>query len=592
MRVNETSPERDGSRPSRAPARTSAKAPGPGAATPAHTLLAQQGAAGNAAVVQMLRQAGHPWARHRHGAGCGHEGTAVQGAVQRSAVHDVLRAAGRPMDDTTRSDMEARFGQDFSDVRIHEGGAARASASEIGARAYTSGHHIVIGDGGADRHTLAHELTHVVQQRQGPVAGLDNGAGLKVSDPSDRFEREAEANAARVMSSPAPVQRLPRRTGADSGALPAVAAAGPPPVQRMLRYDPVKMDGGYDADYYDSHSSGSERGRSRNPSPGEAGRTAPAPRQVSAPAASPAWTAGEIARSVALRLCAPQPGATAEEVSAITEFANIAAAWASHEVGAIDVRPRSREAVEFEHAFRATYTSVFDEKHYEQGRTAAVVEESARAAAREAYAAIGLERRLQGVRGVPDLPLDELIAPLRTFIRKSVADGEADSYKVTVKADRGKPWTSPDFYQDYEVGHVWIQWETSSRKRASFGFYPQAGAGPVQSVPGMIRCPEPHRRYDDKLSVNVSLRDVVRGYMLAHQRSGEDYNFLRYNCTSFAAEVWRAMTGRTLPRGMVVSNPASTGSGIYEAYQQAGRRRAHGGATGPFPYSDSEPHGN
>jgi hypothetical protein len=51
----------------------------------------------------------------------------------------------------------------------------------------------VIGDGGADRHTLAHELTHVIQQRQGPVAGADNGAGLKVSDPSDRFEREAEA---------------------------------------------------------------------------------------------------------------------------------------------------------------------------------------------------------------------------------------------------------------------------------------------------------------------------------------------------------------------------------------------------------------
>ncbi|MFJ2783815.1 MULTISPECIES: DUF4157 domain-containing protein [unclassified Streptomyces] len=26
-------------------------------------------------------------------------------------------------------------------------------------------------EGGGDRHTLAHELTHVSQQRQGPVAG-------------------------------------------------------------------------------------------------------------------------------------------------------------------------------------------------------------------------------------------------------------------------------------------------------------------------------------------------------------------------------------------------------------------------------------
>lgn len=55
---------------------------------------------------------------------------------------------------------------------------------------------------------LAHELTHVVQQRSGPVDGTDAGGGVKVSDPSDRFEREAVANADRLMSAPAPaVQR-------------------------------------------------------------------------------------------------------------------------------------------------------------------------------------------------------------------------------------------------------------------------------------------------------------------------------------------------------------------------------------------------
>ena len=51
---------------------------------------------------------------------------------------------------------------------------------------------------------LAHELTHVVQQRSGPVDGSAAGGGIKVSDPSDRFEREASANADRVMSAPAP----------------------------------------------------------------------------------------------------------------------------------------------------------------------------------------------------------------------------------------------------------------------------------------------------------------------------------------------------------------------------------------------------
>jgi hypothetical protein len=139
--------------------------------------------------------------------------------VQRSSVHDVLNSSGRPLDQATRTEMEARLGADFSDVRVHRDEAARASAAEIGARAYTSGNHIVIGEGGDDRHTLAHELTHVIQQRRGPVAGSDNGQGLSVSDPHDRFEREAEAVATRVTQGGPP---LPRHAEA-----PAAPWSGP-----------------------------------------------------------------------------------------------------------------------------------------------------------------------------------------------------------------------------------------------------------------------------------------------------------------------------------------------------------------------------
>lgn len=197
----------------RAPSRTSEVAP---QVQPAG-LLAQQATVGNAAVVQMLRRPGRPRVQprpeqHWHDPDCGHQsipgaGTTDTTPVQRSAVHDVLRTSGRSMDDTTRTDMETRLGADFSDVRIHDDSAARASAAEVGARAYTSGHHVVIGDGGGDKHTLAHELTHVIQQRQGSVAGTDNGSGLKVSNPSDRFEREAEANATRAMAHNPAVQR-------------------------------------------------------------------------------------------------------------------------------------------------------------------------------------------------------------------------------------------------------------------------------------------------------------------------------------------------------------------------------------------------
>ncbi|MFD8757186.1 DUF4157 domain-containing protein [Kitasatospora sp. NPDC059577] len=148
---------------------------------------------GNAAVARLVgerRQSGPP--------------------VQRSTVHRVLRSPGRPMADDVRAEMEARLGADFSGVRIHDDSAAARSAAEISARAYTSGEHVVLGRGGTDKRTLAHELTHVIQQRSGPVAGTDHGDGLSVSDPGDRFERAAEANAVRALgrSLPQAVQRV------------------------------------------------------------------------------------------------------------------------------------------------------------------------------------------------------------------------------------------------------------------------------------------------------------------------------------------------------------------------------------------------
>lgn len=152
------------------------------------SVLALQRTMGNAAVSRLLSD---------------EEPAREQAPVQRSGVESVLRSPGAPLSDSVRTDMEARLGADFSGVRLHTGPAARDSAAEIGARAYTSGDHVVIGDGGADSHTLAHELTHVIQQRSGPVAGTDNGDGLSISDPGDRFEREAEANARRALRGPA-----------------------------------------------------------------------------------------------------------------------------------------------------------------------------------------------------------------------------------------------------------------------------------------------------------------------------------------------------------------------------------------------------
>src|SRR5215210_315985 len=68
----------------------------------------------------------------------------VQTAVP-PIVHEVLASPGQPLDTATRAFMEPRFGHDFSRVRVHSDAGAEASAGAVHARAYTVGHHIVLG---------------------------------------------------------------------------------------------------------------------------------------------------------------------------------------------------------------------------------------------------------------------------------------------------------------------------------------------------------------------------------------------------------------------------------------------------------------
>lgn len=104
---------------------------------------------------------------------------APEGAGQAEApasVRETLRSSGRPLDPATRAFMEPRFGADFSGVRVHTGDRAAQSAREVNALAYTVGRDLVFAPGRyspgteSGRRLLAHELTHVVQQRGGGTA--------------------------------------------------------------------------------------------------------------------------------------------------------------------------------------------------------------------------------------------------------------------------------------------------------------------------------------------------------------------------------------------------------------------------------------
>ncbi|HSJ53337.1 MAG TPA: DUF4157 domain-containing protein [Anaerolineae bacterium] len=96
-----------------------------------------------------------------------------------SIVHQVLRSPGRPLSPPARAFFEPRFGTGLASVRVHTGALAAESARAIDALAYTSGSHVVF-DGGQyapqtrqGQRLLAHELAHVLQQRDGaPVTTI------------------------------------------------------------------------------------------------------------------------------------------------------------------------------------------------------------------------------------------------------------------------------------------------------------------------------------------------------------------------------------------------------------------------------------
>ena len=82
------------------------------------------------------------------------------------------RGKGQPLLESTRDFMEPRFGADFSGVKVHTDGQADGLNRSLHARAFTTGQDIFFRQGEYNpgsqqgKELLAHELTHVVQQKQ------------------------------------------------------------------------------------------------------------------------------------------------------------------------------------------------------------------------------------------------------------------------------------------------------------------------------------------------------------------------------------------------------------------------------------------
>lgn len=81
------------------------------------------------------------------------------------------KGGGQSLPGPTQSFFGSKFGTDFVNVRVHTGSAANQLNKQLDSRAFTTGNHIFFREGeynpdtSAGKRLLAHELTHVVQQK-------------------------------------------------------------------------------------------------------------------------------------------------------------------------------------------------------------------------------------------------------------------------------------------------------------------------------------------------------------------------------------------------------------------------------------------
>src|SRR5262245_3410655 len=108
----------------------------------------------------------------------------------RAIAEQGLHSPSQPLDAGARAALEPRLGHGLGAVRIHAGADAGRSALELKASAYTVGEDVVFAPGkyrpgtAAGQRLLAHELSHVVQQRRSPAPSRELGSR---GDPDERW---------------------------------------------------------------------------------------------------------------------------------------------------------------------------------------------------------------------------------------------------------------------------------------------------------------------------------------------------------------------------------------------------------------------
>ena len=121
---------------------------------------------------------------------------------------------GQPLEEGMQQRMGEATGQDFGNVRVHTDAEADQLNRQLDARAFTAGRDVFFREGEYSPHStsgqelIAHEMTHVVQQKEGRVS--HSGSGVTVNAPDDAHEHQADRVAKQVVGPPAQTQVQPQ----------------------------------------------------------------------------------------------------------------------------------------------------------------------------------------------------------------------------------------------------------------------------------------------------------------------------------------------------------------------------------------------
>jgi hypothetical protein len=117
-----------------------------------------------------------------------------EATLDEDIVHGIKahRGSGKLLAPEVRSQMEAGFGHDFGDVRVHADAEADKLSRDLGAEAFTAGKDVFFKAGAYEpgskngKRLIGHELTHVVQQ-----GGAAEGRKGFAIDQNASLEKEA-----------------------------------------------------------------------------------------------------------------------------------------------------------------------------------------------------------------------------------------------------------------------------------------------------------------------------------------------------------------------------------------------------------------